>query len=88
MHAAPGGQTGRTLTTARTTARTVYPGENTRTKRGWKSIAQLQGRTHRAGYDLLMNRCPNAPGAPKYKNLLEPLYKRTTSAIREIDKNT
>ena len=41
-----------------------------------------------AAYDLLNQPLPERTGAAaKYKHALEPLYKRLTQAIREVDQN-
>lgn len=90
MHAAPGGQTGDNIDDS-----WGYPYifENERAAQTainlWKKLAErYKDETIVIGYDLL-----NEPIAHFFENKeelnakLEPLYKRMTSAIREVDKN-
>jgi endoglucanase len=39
------------------------------------------------GYDLLNEPIPHFPQLRKYNDRLEPLYRRITKAIREVDTN-
>jgi endoglucanase len=90
MHAAPGGQTGQNIDDSANDSpelfiQTKYQDQFVDL---WKAIAQrYKNEPTVAGYDLLNEPLPERTGAaPKYKSLLEPLYKRTTTAIREIDR--
>jgi endoglucanase len=91
MHGAPGGQTGANIDdSADDLPRLFMDARNQdRLVRLWMKIAErYKNETAVAAYDLLNEPLPeNTGSAEKYGNLLEPLYKRITSAIRETDKN-
>ena len=87
MHDAPGGQTGANIDDSYGYPYLFESEENQQLYCDiWKRIAQRYANdTIVIGYDLL-----NEPIAPDFKQLnsyLEPLYKRCTKAIREVDKN-
>ena len=85
MHCAPGGQTGTNIDDS-----WGYPWlfeseeEQQHTADTWRRIAQRY-RDERTvlGYDLLNEPLP--PAMAQYNPRLEPLYKRITGAIREVD---
>jgi hypothetical protein len=87
MHCAPGGQTGTNIDDS-----WGYPWlfeseeEQKHAADTWRSIAQRY-RDERTvlGYDLLNEPIP--PAMAQYNPRLEPLYKRITAAIREVDPN-
>ena len=89
MHCAPGGQTGTNIDDS-----WGYPwlfespAEQSRTIDIWRQIAaHYRDEPTIIGYDLLNEPIPTYP---KWKHLsprLEPLYKRITAAIREVDQN-
>jgi endoglucanase len=91
MHGAPGGQTGANIDdSADDLPRLFMEARNQdRLVRLWVKIAErYKNETTVAAYDLLNEPLPeNTGSAEKYGNLLEPLYRRITSAIRESDKN-
>jgi len=87
IHAAPGGQTGINHDDGPGYPLMFYvPRDRTLTVRLWRAIAErYRGRPEVLGYDLL-----NEPIAPYHdvatlNQRLEPFYKRTTAAIREVD---
>ena len=89
MHCAPGGQTGSNIDDS-----DGYPflfedeTAQARTIEIWKKIAErYRNETIVLGYDLLNEPIPHWPGLDKYNPALEPLYKRITTAIREVDPN-
>jgi len=89
MHAAPGGQTGDNIDDS-----DGYPwlmvdeGMQQRTCDIWKEIAERYANNSAViGYNLLNEPIPQYFDADNLKPLLEPLYKRITGAIREVDKN-
>lgn len=89
MHCAPGGQTGSNIDDS-----WGYPWlyESARdqdlTIEVWKRIAEhYRDETIVLGYDLLNEPIPHYPRLQKYNSQLEPLYKRISAAIREVDPN-
>jgi len=87
MHDAPGGQTGSNIDDS---YGYPYLFENEESQQLycdiWKRIAQRYANdTIVIGYDLLNE--PIAPEFNKLNSCLEPIYKRCTKAIREVDKN-
>lgn len=90
LHAAPGGQTGDNIDDS-----WGYPFlfEDLQAQKTtialWKKIAErYKDNTIVIGYDLLNEPIPHyLENKDKLNNLLEPLYKRITYAIREVDKN-
>lgn len=87
MHCAPGGQTGTNIDDS-----WDYPWlyESGRDQdlacQIWKTIARrYRNEPTILGYDLLNEPIPNYPRLLKYNIELEPLYRRITSAIREVD---
>jgi endoglucanase len=88
LHAAPGGQTGRNIDDSANDQPGLFMDKmyQDRTVDLWVKIAtRYKDEPAVAGYDLLNEPLPS--GAPTdYRPLLEPLYKRITQAIREVDK--
>lgn len=89
MHCAPGGQTGTNNDDSE-----GYPWlyESPQSQQllieVWKRIAQhYRDEPMVLGYDLLNEPIPHFPKLRKYNSALEPLYKRVTGAIREVDAN-
>lgn len=89
MHCAPGGQTGTNIDDSWN-----YPWlyESDHDQRLlcdiWRRIAErYRNESIVLGYDLLNEPIPHFPQLQKYNSRLEPLYKRVTKAIREVDKN-
>jgi hypothetical protein len=89
MHCAPGGQTGSNIDDS-----WGYPwlfesaDAQARTVDVWRKIAErYKGEPAVLGYDLLNEPIPHWSGLDKYNPLLEPLYKRIVTAIREVDPN-
>jgi aryl-phospho-beta-D-glucosidase BglC (GH1 family) len=89
MHCAPGGQTGTNIDDSR-----GYPWlfDDARSQRAlidvWKRIAAHYGDNPAIlGYDLLNEPIPTSPRLKQYNAQLEPLYRRISSGIREVDKN-
>jgi endoglucanase len=87
MHCAPGGQTGANIDDS-----WGYPWlfesteEQKHTIDVWRRIAQrYRDDPAVLGYDLLNEPIP--PTVKQYNERLEPLYRRITSAIREVDRN-
>ena len=89
MHCAPGGQTGANIDDswgypwlfedAQSQAETIDI---------WKRIAaHYRDNPTVLGYDLLNEPIPQFPELAKYNNALEPLYRRITAAVREVDPN-
>ncbi len=91
MHGAPGGQTGANIDDSADDLPRLFMDihNQDRLVNLWVKIAdRYKNETSVAAYDLLNEPLPeNTGSALKYGNLLEPLYKRITAAIREIDKN-
>ncbi len=89
MHCAPGGQTGDNIDDS-----WGYPFlfdspvEQERAIRVWKAIAaKYRGEPAVIGYDLLNEPIPPFFDRDRLNPLLEPLYRRIVSAIREVDTN-
>lgn len=90
LHAAPGGQTGDNIDDS-----WGYPFlfENEQAQKTtielWKKIAdRYKNETIVIGYDLLNEPIPHyRENKEELNQLLEPLYKKITSAIREVDNN-
>lgn len=90
LHGAPGGQTGTNIDDSAHD----QPGLFIEAKNQDQLVALWQAIARRykdeptvAGYDLLNEPLPEETGAAKkYKARLEPLYRRLTQAIREIDR--
>jgi hypothetical protein len=89
MHCAPGGQTGTNIDDSWS-----YPWlfESAEAQNQliiiWKRIAEhYRNNPTVLGYDLLNEPIPHFPELKKYNAALEPLYKRVTTAIRQVDKN-
>jgi endoglucanase len=87
LHAAPGGQTGSTIDDSTGYPQLFSSPENQEnTLRFWQSIAErYRNNPTLLGYDLLNEPLPNIPQLQKYNAMLEPLYKRITSGIRQVD---
>jgi hypothetical protein len=89
MHAAPGGQTGQNIDDSAKDQPELFqePKFQERLVDLWKQIARrFKDEPAVAGYDLLNEPLPERTGAAKaHKAELEPLYRRLTQAIREID---
>ena len=90
MHAAPGGQTGQNIDDSINDEPRLFmnPTNQDRLVALWVKIAtRYKDEPTVAAYDLLNEPLPERTGAEaKYKDALEPLYKRITQAIREVDK--
>lgn len=89
MHCAPGGQTGTNIDDSY-----GYPWlyESAKSQDQlidiWVRIAkQYRDEAIVLGYDLLNEPIPHFPQLRKYNPHLEPIYKRVTQAIREVDRN-
>jgi endoglucanase len=87
MHCAPGGQTGANIDDS-----WGYPwlyesaADQQLTIDIWKRIAQhYRNNPTVLGYDLLNEPIPHFPELRKYNQDLEPLYKRITAGIRQVD---
>jgi Cellulase (glycosyl hydrolase family 5) len=89
MHGAPGGQTGQNIDDSANDQPELFM--NPKYQQQLLSLWQMLARRYKdepaiAGYDLLNEPLPERTGAAKaYKAQLEPLYKRITQAIREVD---
>ncbi len=90
MHGAPGGQTGANIDDSANDQPELFMDQKyqDRLVNLWVKIAsRYKDEPAVAAYDLLNEPLPQRTGAaPKYKAALEPLYKRLTQAIREVDK--
>ena len=90
MHGAPGGQTGANIDDSANDQPDLFTDKRNQDRLVdlWVKIASRYKDTPTvAAYDLLNEPLPQRTGAwDKYKDQLEPLYKRITAAIREIDK--
>ena len=87
MHCAPGGQTGANIDDS-----WGYPwlyesaADQQLTIDIWKRIAQhYRNNPTVLGYDLLNEPIPNFPQLQQYNQALEPIYKRITAGIRQVD---
>lgn len=89
MHAAIGGQTGQNIDDSANDQPELFsqPKNQDELVGLWRAIAErYKDEPAVAGYDLLNEPLPQRTGAEKaYKDQLEPLYKRLTRAIREVD---
>lgn len=90
MHAAPGGQTGQNIDDSANNQPELFMDARNQDRLValWVKIAtRYKDEPTVAAYDLLNEPLPEKTGAAKkYKSQLEPLYKRITQAIREVDK--
>jgi len=90
MHGAPGGQTGQNIDDSPNDEPGLFMDKRNQDRLVdlWVRIAsRYKDEPAVAGYDLLNEPLPQRTGAAeKYKDRLDPLYKRITAAIREIDK--
>ena len=89
MHCAPGGQTGTNIDDSWDYP-WLYesPADQQLTIDIWKRIAKhYRNDPILLGYDLLNEPIPQFPQLHQYNATLEPLYKRITSGIRQVDKN-
>jgi hypothetical protein len=90
MHGAPGGQTGANIDDSPNNEAELFTDEKNQQRliKLWVKIAQrYKDSTTVAAYDLLNEPLPRRTGAEeKYKDRLEPLYKRIVAAVREVDK--
>jgi hypothetical protein len=90
MHGAPGGQTGANIDDSPNDLPELFtsPDYQKRLIDLWVKIAdRYKNEPAVAAYDLLNEPLPARTGAAeKYKDQLEPLYKRITAAIRAVDK--
>ena len=89
LHCAPGGQTGTNIDDS-----TGYPWLYTspeaqeHTIAVWRRIAKhYASEPIILGYDLLNEPIPHFPALQRYNPALEPLYKRSAAAVREVDGN-
>ena len=87
MHCAPGGQTGSNIDDSWGYPWLFESAEDQElTIRIWKRIAQhYRDNPTVLGYDLLNEPIPHFPQLRKYNPALEPLYKRITADIRQVD---
>lgn len=89
MHAAVGGQTGQNIDDSADNQPELFiqPKYQDELVDLWRTIAKrYKDEPAVAGYDLLNEPLPARTGAAKaYKAQLEPLYRRLTTAIREVD---
>jgi endoglucanase len=89
MHGAPGGQTGQNIDDSADDQPELFmqPKYEEQLVNLWVAIARRYSNEPAvAGYDLLNEPLPARTGAAaKYKARLEPMYKRLTKAIREVD---
>ena len=90
MHAAPGGQTGQNIDDSVDDQPLLFSDQQNQDRlvKLWAAIAaRYKDEPTVAAYDLLNEPLPERTGAAaKYKDRLEPLYRRITQAIRAIDK--
>jgi endoglucanase len=87
MHAAPGGQTGANIDDSYGYP-WIYdsPSEQAHLIAIWRRLAKhYKDDPTVLGYDLLNEPIPNYPGLAPLNTKLEPLYKKLTAAVREID---
>ena len=89
LHAAPGGQNGANIDDS-------YgypwlfdsPKEQAHLVAIWQRLARhYRDSTTVMGYDLLNEPIPNFPGLEQFNAKLEPVYRKVTSAVREVDKH-
>lgn len=89
MHAAPGGQTGTNIDDSYGYP-WLYdsPKEQAHLLAVWQRIAKHYGNNKTViGYDLLNEPIPHYPLLRPLNTKLEPLYKKLTAAVREVDPN-
>jgi endoglucanase len=90
MHGAPGGQTGANIDDSPKDQPELFSDKANQNRLVdlWVKLAdRYKDEPHVAGYDLLNEPLPQRTGAAdKYRDQVEPLYKRITQAIREKDK--
>ena len=89
LHCAPGGQTGTNIDDSWGYP-WLYesPRDQDLTVEWWKRVAgHYRDEPIILGYDLLNEPVPHFPLLAKYNSVLEPLYRRISSAIREVDRN-
>jgi endoglucanase len=90
MHGAPGGQTGTNIDDSPRDQVELFtdPRNQDRLVDLWVKIAdRYKNEPFVAAYDLLNEPLPKRTGAAeKYKDQLEPLYRRLTKAVRVVDK--
>ena len=90
MHAAPGGQTGANIDDSRKDEPELFIDKRNQDRlvELWIDLARrYKDEPAVAAYDLLNEPLPERTGAEaKYKDQLEPLYRRITAAIRQVDK--
>ncbi len=91
MHGAPGGQTGANIDDSPNDEPELFMDERNQDRLVdlWVKIAKRYADEPTvAAYDLLNEPLPGYNGAAeKYGHLVEPLYKRITAAIRDVDTN-
>ncbi|HCY78003.1 MAG TPA: glycosyl hydrolase family 5 [Ignavibacteriales bacterium] len=90
LHAAPGGQTGDNIDDSWSYPFLFEDQQAQQTTIAlWKKLAErYKGETIIIGYDLLNEPIPHyLENKEELNQLLEPLYKKITSAIREVDSN-
>jgi endoglucanase len=89
MHGAPGGQTGTNIDDSPRDQPELFINKKNQDRliNLWVKIANLyKNEPTVAAYDLLNEPLPQRTGAAdKYRDRLEPLYKRITEAIRQLD---
>ena len=89
MHGAPGGQTGQNIDDSPNDLPELFMDKayQDRLLKLWLEMARrYKDEPTVAGYDLLNEPLPGRTGAlERHRDQLEPLYKRLTTAIREID---
>jgi len=90
MHGAPGGQTGANIDDSPKDQAELFSDRRNQDRlvELWVKIAQrYKDEPAVAAYDLLNEPLPKRTGAEdKFKAQLEPLYRRITAAVREVDK--
>lgn len=90
MHGAPGGQTGANIDDSARDQPDLFADKRNQVRlvELWVKIAtRFRDEPAVAAYDLLNEPLPERTGAAaKYKQELEPLYRRITTAIRAVDK--
>ncbi len=89
MHCAPGGQTGTNIDDSWGYPWLYESAENQQqTIAIWRRIAEhYHDNPVVLGYDLLNEPIPHYPQLQQYNSALEPIYKRITAAVREVDPN-
>ena len=89
MHCAPGGQTGDNIDDSYGYP-FLFESEDSQNEMAsiWKRIAEkFKDEEYLAGYDLLNEPIATYFNAKKLNPLLEPVFKKVTKAIREVDNN-